>query len=127
MLILRKLTAKSTMGFGKFNSLRVGDLLAIQNHTYLRWVYFNASMIDFFEEILNEIGIDPEWRIDKPGKDPEKGEELAAQKRYNRPFKSRMHYASTQRKRSKSELINLRERERLSFSKASLMSRNQGH
>mgnify|MGYP006995573872 FL=1 len=127
MLILRKLTEKSTIGFGKFNSLRVGDLLAIQNHTYLRWVYFNASMIDFFEEILDEIGIDPEWRIDKPGKDPEKGEELAAQKRYNRPFKSRMHYASTQRKRSKSELINLRERERLSFSKASLMSRNQGH
>lgn len=84
-------------------------------------------MIDFFEEILDEIGIAPEWRIDKPGKDPEKGEELAGKKRYNRHFKSRMHYASTNRKRSKSELINLKKREQLTFSKASLTRRNQRH
>ena len=69
--LLRKLTRKSTLKFGIHSDLSVQEIINLNNHKYLRWVYFNCSNIDFFEDILDEIRIPLEFRIPKPSKNPE--------------------------------------------------------
>lgn len=69
--LLRKLTRKSTLKFGIHSDLSVQEIINLNNHKYLRWVYFNCSNIDFFEDVLDEIKISLEFRIPKPSKNPE--------------------------------------------------------
>lgn len=76
MLPLRKLTEKSQLKFGKYSDCTVGNLLHLTKYYYLRWVYYNCSQINFNESVLNELHIDEEWRINKPGVAPEKLEDL---------------------------------------------------
>ena len=64
----RKLTRKSTMNFGKFADCTVQHILDLQKHRYLRTIYYTNSNIDFFDDILIEIGAF-EHKIEKPGKD----------------------------------------------------------
>tara|TARA_R110000822_G_C15153054_1_gene477433 strand:+ start:338 stop:724 length:387 start_codon:yes stop_codon:yes gene_type:complete len=63
----RKMTEKSVLGFGKFKDYSVGQLLSLEEHQYLRWVYYNCSNINFFEDILDKIGIKKNNYIAKPG------------------------------------------------------------
>lgn len=65
--ILRKLTEKSILGFGKYADCAVRHLLDINQTVYLRWVYFNSSRITF----IDKIHIPDEFRINKPGTDEE--------------------------------------------------------
>jgi hypothetical protein len=69
--LLRKLTRKSIMRFGKYADLTVQDVIKLNRHKYLRWIYFNSSNIDFFEDVLDEIRIPLEFRISKPSKNPD--------------------------------------------------------
>lgn len=71
--LLRKLTLKSIMNFGKFFDLTVQQCIDTKKKVYLRWVYFNCSNITFMDEILNEINIPIEYRFDKPNKNVELG------------------------------------------------------
>ena len=73
-VLLRILTKKSRIFYGKYEGVRVGDVLnlGIQGIAYLRWSYYNQSMISFSDEILDEIKITTEFRINKPGKDGRK-------------------------------------------------------
>lgn len=75
-LNLRTMARKSVFSEGKHKDRSVQQVLDLQHTRYLRWVYFNLSKISFLPDILDEIGITEEWRIEKPGKDPEKGEQL---------------------------------------------------
>ena len=68
---LRTLAPKSIMLFGKFADCTVDQLMVLNRHVYLRWVYYNCSMISFNEHILECLDITDKWRIDKPGTDPE--------------------------------------------------------
>jgi len=70
--LLRTLTLKSVLKFGKDYDKTVNDLLAFKENIKLAWYYFNYSNISFTEDVLMEIGIGKEFRIDKPGKDPER-------------------------------------------------------
>ena len=70
---LRTMARKSVFSEGKHKDRSVQQLLDLRHTRYLRWVYFNLSKISFLPDILDEIGITEEWRIEKPGKDPEKG------------------------------------------------------
>lgn len=72
---LKKLTEKSKLDFGKWTGATVSSLID-REPQYLRWVYFNSSNIDFFEDVLTAIGIPTDIRIKKPGKDPELGKKL---------------------------------------------------
>lgn len=74
-ILLRTLTQKSYLKFGKHADLRVGDLLSGHKKRYLRWVYFNMSMINFNDEVLEILDITEEYKIDKPGK-KEGGQEV---------------------------------------------------
>lgn len=69
--LLRKLTFKSFLKFGKYSDIRVRSILnayGIQGAKYLCWVYYRASCITFFDDVLTELGIDESMRIKKPGR-----------------------------------------------------------
>lgn len=68
--LLRTLTRKSTLKFGKFHDLTVQNVLDYQNmkgRSLLRFYYFNSSKISFVDEVLDELNVPPELRIAKPG------------------------------------------------------------
>jgi len=68
---LRTMTWKSIFSSGKYQgcSVRMAyDIEEREGPSYLAWLYYHCSNISFCEEILNEIDLTPELRIDKPGK-----------------------------------------------------------
>lgn len=87
-LRLRTMARKSVFTIGKWEGYSVQQVLDLKGYNTLRWYYYNCSMISFLPDILDEIGITEEWRIEKPSTDPEKGEEL--QKKIDNYFKSMM-------------------------------------
>jgi hypothetical protein len=68
---MRKLTRKSQFKFGKYSDCIVQNILDLDPE-YVSWVYFNQSNINFFDDILTELGILENLTIDKPGKDNDK-------------------------------------------------------
>lgn len=74
---LRKLTEKSLLGFGRFADRTIGQMLSLRvDRIYLRWVYYNSSKITFMDNILDDLKIYPEFRIEKPGTSEEMFEKL---------------------------------------------------
>ena len=71
-MVLRKLTRKSQLNFGKFADFTIQDLLNIGNEEYLIWVYCSASHINFFEDILDELKIPLKYRLKKPAVNKDK-------------------------------------------------------
>jgi len=69
--LLRTLAWKSILGFGKYSDLTVLEVYNLQHTRYLRWCYYNLSMISFNDEILSVINIRDERKIKKPGINPE--------------------------------------------------------
>lgn len=70
-VILRKLSRKSTLNFGKYADYTVDQVLTqnpIDGINYLIWIYYNSSNISFIEDVLIQLGITADNRIDKPGK-----------------------------------------------------------
>ena len=76
VVLLRKLTNKSIMNFGKYFDLTVQQCLDTKKRKYLRWVYFNCSNITFTDELLDELLIPVWYRFDKPSKNVELGKKL---------------------------------------------------
>lgn len=70
-VLLRTLTLRSYLKFGRFYDLTVGEVIkykSIKGLKYLTWSYYNMSMISFNQEILDILGITKKNEIDKPGK-----------------------------------------------------------
>lgn len=69
-ITLRKMTKKSILGFGYTDQrdLSVGQLIDLGERKVLVSSYFGLSKITFIDEILDELNILPEYRIEKPGK-----------------------------------------------------------
>lgn len=128
-ILLRKLTKKSTIDFGKHSGLKVGDLLNIMEIRYLRWMYYNCSMITFFDDILEQIGIPLKWRIDKPGKNPEMNDALNDEKSgeimydwfQRKHYKARGKYISIGKRNSHIGY------DKVTFNKAAMTRYNHGH
>lgn len=78
--LLRKLSRKSQLKFGIYCDNSVQDLLTFKKYNYLRWVYFNCDMISFLDDILDELSISIDYRISKPGKNPDMFELLKTSK-----------------------------------------------
>jgi hypothetical protein len=76
--LLRTLTLKSRIGFGQFRDLTVSEIIDLAMLPYLRWLYFNMEGLTFTNEILINIKIDQDFRIEKPGRKPELHEKLMA-------------------------------------------------
>lgn len=79
-ILLRKLTKKSTLKFGKFKDCTVEHLFGMRKQAELTSIYFKLSTITFTDDILEELGITEEYRIVKPSKDVELHQEFMMQK-----------------------------------------------
>jgi len=68
---LRTCTYKSILGFGDDDQkvLTVYELLGLNKHYELVRAYYCLGKITFMDDVLNEIGITEDMRIEKPGKD----------------------------------------------------------
>jgi len=68
---LRTLTRKSKIGFGKNKDLTIQKHLDLNKKISLISAYYNLTSINFTEDILSELNIPKEFRIDKPGANKE--------------------------------------------------------
>lgn len=71
VVTLRKLAWQSVLKFGRYADMTVRQVYEIKERSYLWWCYYNLENIDFLEDILVELMITEEWRISKPGKNPD--------------------------------------------------------
>lgn len=79
---LRKLTRKARLGFGykEIKEITIQDILIMNKHKELIKIYFGLDKITFMDDILDELGISEDMRIEKPGKikDYDQRDELVA-------------------------------------------------
>lgn len=141
VLRLRTMARKSVFTFGKWNMYSVQQVLDLRGFKSLRWYYYNCSMVSFLPEILAEIRITEEWRIQKPGTDPERGKALEEklQKHYNRrlaaiseedPEKAMKMYQRHKKHlgiNGRDKMWRLKNYDKKTYSKASMQWKNQGH
>ncbi len=67
---MRKLARKSRLGFGyqDIKNITIQDILIMNKHKELIKIYFGLDKITFMDDILDELGITEDMRIEKPGK-----------------------------------------------------------
>jgi hypothetical protein len=125
VVLLRKLTNKSIMNFGKYFDLTVQQCLDTKKRKYLRWVYYNCSNITFTDELLDELFIPVSYRFDKPNKNVELGEKLEENLKENYPewFNKKLERKANRIR--KSEAIKLEFKTNIVKSKLSLMNENR--
>jgi len=125
------LTVKSTLGFGKYSDMKVGGVMKVSSgHWYLVWVYYNCSMINFDEEVLEELIIKEADKIDKPGMDP--GMYYRFMEEHERkvlggnPLNKHIH-KKMRKSRQKAKYAGFGIRDRIKHSRGNLAWKNQGH
>ncbi len=124
---LRILTEKSPLLFGERPNEIVRHVIDRNKGQILRHAYFNRGEISYNDKLFDELGITKEYRIKKPGIDPEKG---------------RVFFEENYEKFSRREIISLnavskktfdrvRKTYNMSqkkyFTKGEMQSRNHGH
>ena len=70
-ILLRKLTLKSKLNFGKYKNCTVEQMFGMRMQKQLISIYFKLSKITFTDDILTQLGIVAEFRISKPSKNIE--------------------------------------------------------
>lgn len=128
-ILLRKLSWKSLLGFGKHKDLRIEDIMKIDAQ-YLNWIYYNQSNISFLDDILDKLDITADRRIDKPGKDPNLGRLVKASEFRDMPkLQKYKRIARNKRIRKASKvamMIRHQKDDNMVMSKASLAHANRG-
>jgi hypothetical protein len=71
VILLRKLSLKSIIGFGKYSEWTVGKLIEFNKNHYLAYIYYTINGIDLLPEVLDIIKIPKKLKIDKPGENIE--------------------------------------------------------
>lgn len=124
---LRKLTEKSTLLFGKYRECKVQDLINSGQKQYLKWVYYNCSMITFNDEILEILKITPDRMIKKPGVNREYYKEFMDQ--YNTKVRGieSIVFKAKIKKRLAAKDAQRRARGKIKYSRNSMQWKNQGH
>jgi hypothetical protein len=81
-ITLRTLTEKSVLGFGyeSTRDLRIRDIITLGKSSQLIRAYYGLGKITFTDELLDELLITKDLRIDKPGKLPLKERNEAVSK-----------------------------------------------
>ena len=64
----RILTLKSRIGFGKFSTYTVNDMLVSERFKPLLYMYFSLEKIDFNQEIKDQLCITKEIELVKPSR-----------------------------------------------------------
>jgi hypothetical protein len=128
--VLRTLTRKSVIGFGKYQDLTVQNVIDTISVSHLIRMYYNLGKISFTEDVLNEIGVFEEIRINKPGKlikeEAEKKISIALTNYYK--DKDILKEKSLQKRRKKANIVDKEMQSRAIdnklYNKNSLMSKN---
>ena len=68
---LRILTRKTKLRFGRWKDYTVQDLLDLRKQKELISPYYKLTPINYTEDILIELKITKDYRIEKPGTDRE--------------------------------------------------------
>jgi hypothetical protein len=129
--LLRLLTWKSKLMFGKYPELTISQLYIGHHTRYLRWVYYNLSGISFTDDILYKIGVvtdNRDSRIEKPGMNKDLCETVNGFYRkamVKQGFDKEMD--NNFRDKSKQKLKVIEKEEKIKYSKKNLQWRNQGH
>lgn len=123
--LLRTLTLKSVLKFGKDYDKTVNDLLAFKENSKLAWYYFNCSNISFTEDVLIEIGIGKEFRIEKPGKNKEINDLWYAHYKSTLTNEDKRYGYKLNRNREKARAVQAKINERIGTKKSILRSQNQ--
>jgi hypothetical protein len=121
---LRVLTKKSKVLGGKFDGQFIQTLLDLHNYQYLRYCYYNYSAMSFTNDILDEIGITEEFRIEKPGVKIGFEQYIWKMKHENLSddiIKSQLH-----RKEMRQKSLSVRQSIDYRFKKGYLQSKNHG-
>lgn len=124
--LLRKMTEKSVLGFGKFADCRVGDVIKLNHTRYLRWCYFNLAKISFVDEVMTKIKLLPEFQIEKPGTNPEKGKELDEYYDMMRSPTDNLFRNNHSRRKKKAQHLQRFKRDKIFYSKGAMQARNHG-
>jgi hypothetical protein len=127
VILLRTLTEKSCLKFGKYADIPLYNLLALGHTRYLRWIYFNMSNISFMPNILEQIGITNEFIIEKPGKNAEYHVFINDMKDSKMFTKSKRMFKGKSKAAKQSKFRSLIYADKQMYSNASLARRNQGH
>jgi hypothetical protein len=125
--ILRTLTLKSKLTFGKYDNLTIQEIINLGHTSYLRWVYFNINGITFIDEILEMIHISCEFKIDKPGTNPESYEKINTAIHEWMGGITRIRMFNSVKRQQKRERVHNRIVDNIKFSKSNLMAKNHGH
>lgn len=125
--ILRKLSRKSTLGFGIYADNTVQNLIDLQKKRYLRWIYFNCSKISYLDDVLKEILIPDEYIIEKPGSRPELNDKLNKLLWMKIP-KINQFKINSRRKRVSKAIVRCEEKyDTIKNTPIKLQSKNHGH
>ena len=68
---LRVLTKKSKIGWGKFANNTVREMIEGRHFNELLWLYYHIQWLTYTDELLDELKIFKEFRIQKPGINPD--------------------------------------------------------
>ena len=101
-VILRTLTEKSILWFGKYSGMSVQQVIDLKSQTYLRWIYYNMDGITFTIEVLNVLTISLNRRIPKPGTAPEMHHEIINENIEAMHIHTKMHMDKVIKIRAKS-------------------------
>lgn len=130
MVVLKRvLTRKSILNFGysEVRDLSVQMLLDLKNHDCLIKAYFNLEKIDFVEDILDELGITPEFRLVKPSKNNQLGKEFWKFRNSTLSNEEKLEFFRTDKAREKSRLVKTIKGNKFSENKIYLKAKNQGN
>ena len=101
VVLLRTLARKSIITGGRCEGLAVQDVINMGDIYYLAYSYYRYSMISFLDDILDEIGITEDLRINKPGSDVSMHEEWKNRWRKTKTEDQLMHFANHSRAQRK--------------------------
>jgi t-SNARE complex subunit (syntaxin) len=68
---LRTMTKKSKMGFGKYKDKTVQEMIDLRRTLDLISAYYKLTSINYQEDILTELKITEQYRIEKPSANKE--------------------------------------------------------
>jgi hypothetical protein len=88
-ILLRKLTKKSTLKFGKYKDCTVETMLGMELNVNLISIYYKLSKITFTDDILDELGITEKFRIKKPSTNEDMYRIFLEQSEHDKPKKNK--------------------------------------
>ena len=130
MVVLKRvLTRKSILNFGysEVRDLSVQMILDLNNHDCLIKAYFNLEKIDFVEDILDELGITPEFRLVKPSKNYDLRKEFFKHRNSNLSDEDKLKNFRKNKSRGKARVVSSIKRKEFTEKKGYLKAKNNGN